>query len=233
MKKIILLIPILFTLCVTKVKAQRETEVTINEAFNAYFSVFDQIESPSGFLLNRGFIDPNYLEELRIVRNNNHVDYVITNSLRWNILYEKLRNSDVRLPILDSVASFWNLRNEDQSIGNTISFGIINIDGDYLTPSVVERYYNINTEKIDNNAPLETVRIFSVSHFKSSVHSANVTFTFNRSLYFSNVSDTVLGLEIDFDDGGGYQNFSFGDINHSVSYDSEGKKSIRYNLNPI
>ena len=200
------------------------------DQLSEYFTMFDQLDITTNFLLNKGFLDPNGLENSKLIINSGSFDYTIITPLYWQFLYKKMRLSDMRTPPLDSLNTFWNTSMIDGGKNIHIPIGIININGEHLYPDSIEHYIDLSTGKITPNAPMETIKIFAISNLQESVYSNNIAFQLNPHLYFSNTEEEVLGLAIDFDDGKGYRNFSFSRIDIPVSYAVIGHKNIRYKL---
>ena len=195
-----------------------------------YYEMFDNVQLNTDFLLNRGFLDPASLERSKLTWDSQHSGYVVTDPSLWELLYERLRLSHVSLPLLADFSSFWNSTAVDYRTNTTIPIGIVNMNGEYLDPDLIEANFDLGTGKIKSNAPMELVRLFSVSNLQGVVYSGNITFNLDTQLYFSDRPDQVLGLEIDFDDGNGYSYYNWGNLSIPVSYSTKGEKSIRYKL---
>lgn len=201
------------------------------EQLKPVFKIFDDINFETGFILNRGFLDPERLENSKIkfptiLPSPNSQGFVITNPIKWQLLYLSLMHSEVNgnkiLPSLEEL----NLVKND----NEISIGIIDINGEYVDPDLIESNFSQSTKRLEKTTPIDQFKIFAISNLKSEVKSGQVNFKLDPYLYFSNSFDKILGLEIDFDDGNGYQFFEITDKVIPINYRIKGEKNLRFKL---
>ncbi len=102
------IIVFIVTLCSHLVKGQDSCELLSN-----YYSMFSEIAVENGFLLNKGFIDPNHLQNAKIIEHST-TDFVITNLQDWRHIYEKVRLSEVNQPSqLAPINTFWDVASID------------------------------------------------------------------------------------------------------------------------
>jgi hypothetical protein len=193
---------LIVALCGHLAKGQDSYELLSN-----YYSMFSEIPVDNGFLLNKGFIDPNHLHEAKIIPHS-PTDFVITNPQDWRHIYEKVRLSEVNQPSqLAHINTFWDVSTIDTKSNTDIPIGIIDIEGKFLHPDLIENHFDSDKGKIKSTAPFETIRIFSISNLQETAYSGQVTFSIDPNLYFSNSQNQIERLEIDFDNGNGYRSF--------------------------
>ena len=227
MKTKILSVIIVFivTLCSHLVKGQDSYELLSN-----YYSMFSEIAVENDFLLNKGFIDPNHLQNAKIIEHST-TDFVITNPQDWRHIYEKVRLSEVnQQSILAPINTFWDISTIDSKNNTNIPIGMIDIEGKFLHPDLIEDHFDSDEGKIKSTAPFETIRIFSISNLQETAYSGQVTFSIDPNLYFSNSPNQIEHLEIDFDDGNGYQEFDLTHTQIPISYQSKGSKNLIFKV---
>jgi hypothetical protein len=200
---------------------------TSHKDLSAFYSIFDPKHSKTGFILNKGFASSDRLWQSSITIQKPE-SFVVSNVFKWKQLYRSLQLSEVAkgtriFPELSSLL----LPDEKTEL---IPIGIIHVDGEYLDPELIPKYYDASQRKLKPSAPYTKLKVFSISNLKGEAHSGRVTFAFDPQFHFSNSTDQALGLEIDFGDGSGYRNFSLEKQTIPVTYSNIGEHSIRFKL---
>ena len=109
-------------------------------------------------------------------------------------------------------------------------------DGLYHNIPISLIYYKgnyINEEEliklIENHSyspQINETSVFASSVFVPKINSANVTFSIDPSLFFSNNKNEIKSLDIDFGDGNGFRQVSLKTNEINIGYDCIGQKSI-------
>ena len=84
-----------------------------------------------------------------------------------------------------------------------------------------------------NESPYFEERLFAATAYQERIYNGRVTFRFSNDLFLTNSSENVVGVEIDFGDGRGYQNYSLNNLldnNVIISYLQAGKKTINIRM---
>ncbi|MHB0756546.1 hypothetical protein [Polaribacter sp. M15] len=77
--------------------------------------------------------------------------------------------------------------------------------------------------------PYETKTIFGISPLKKQLQGQTFTFKLPSNLIYSNTGLSVQQVEIDFDDGSGYQNVGL-NTEKSINYFTSGIKELSYKI---
>ncbi len=190
--------------------------------------LFQNIETPSGFLMNKGDLVPLYTEDRTIKWNSQSSGYVITNPVNWKILYESLKASyssldSERINFFDA----WFSKNNEEN--TNIPIGIIDLNAHYLQKQTIERYAQ-NVIPVESNDELLNTRVFAVSHLQHTVYGRQASFHIDPKYFLVNRGIEISSVEIDFDDGHGYSSYSLDEGNISINYPDYGEKSIKYKI---
>jgi hypothetical protein len=195
---------------------------------SAYYAMFDPQHSKTGFLFNRGFISPDQLRQY-LADANDPESFVVTSGSKWRQLYTSVKKSGVTksaqkmFPELSSLLLKY-------AEADVVPLGIINVEGEYLDPSLIPQYYDGNNRKLKSSTPYEKFKVFAVSNLRGRVKSTHVNFLIDPALYFSNINEQIEALEVDFGDGHGYRHLSFTKQTIAVTYGNHGEHSINVKL---
>lgn len=196
---------------------------------DGYFEIFDQIETETGFLLNRSFLFESEVEPFLLSDDIPTLSdrRVFSSPFEWRKLYRDLETAEINTPKSLLPYSFYPDLSENES---TVYLGIIYMDADYLIIDSLPNYIHPVDSFILPDAPKKIVNIATVSNLKNVVPSKEVDFVIDTTLLFTNKDEKITGIEIDFGDGSGSQYFSLNDRTIRVDYPSAGEKSIIYKL---
>lgn len=212
---------------------------TENEAF--YLRIFDDLNIPTGFILNQAFLDHEELEDFYLPPGIELADRNIKTSYgSWQQIYRKMRVAGTDyvfdsqgaivdqfyptlIPPLSAIVPSQARTNPEAPIG------ILFIDANYVHADSLLNNLNADSTSLLPETPIETVNILNISNLRTRVFSPNVLFSIDTALIFSN-RDDILGLNIDFSDGTGMHSFDIENQTISISYETFGEKSIYFEL---
>jgi hypothetical protein len=220
-------IVILFLLVISSGFSQQ----TLEKNIETYHQIFDQVRPNTHFLFNRGFLDTKQLELYKLKQENEVEGFVILNPSKWQLLYNSIALSDQSgSKKLKDIDHLMKLDNQEATSPSIIQIGVIDILGEYIDSDLISTYFDKSNQKIKPNAPFKEIQLFGISNLQATVSSADVQFEIDPELYFTNSKNKATGIEIDFDNGKGFQYFQFTKQRVSVHYGSIGKKNIKYKL---
>lgn len=133
-----------------------------------------------------------------------------------------------------STANFVGLESValDQNVNASIPIGLINYNYSILKEDALERglVQEVNGKLVQNpnatESPFNNKRVFAASALMDhSCYGSQVRFKLNSNGYVTNTSDNFKKIEINFDDGRGFQTVNF-DQDVAVSYSTIGNKTI-------
>jgi len=194
-----------------------------------YYRMFEDVDAKTNFLLNRGFVNPDRIEPFIIADSADISERMIfTNANNWQNVYNYLRESNedslFYMPPLNKIYL------KPFPADPLVPLGIIFIDGNYVDPTSADSFFNVTTKKVLPNAPQKIVNIFSISNLRRTVSTQDVEFNINPDRIFINRTEPILSLEIDFDDGTGWHQYTTSFQNISIYYNNYGEKNLKFKL---
>lgn len=175
---------------------------------------FNTIEDYDGVLDTLNFVDKtqwqNIYSSLYTMRVGTAAQNMISTTTIFNHLENEQNNSttDVLLSLL-----FYNYQ---QYKSNAFTNGDVTVRN--------ERIYDVAGRN-----PYETKKVIAISPLKKELQGNSFTFKLPNNLIYGNTGLTVSQMQIDFDNGQGYQNVSL-NTDKSISYTSGGVKKLKYKL---
>lgn len=200
------------------------THDSVTKFYQKIDSIFEHVDMnrlQTGYLSNAGFLGQN-LEQYRGLStdtgsiNNRDLQFV------YNMLFTSNVKSENEMPFWDSTA---------HKLDSIKGSGIIPI------PIILWEYDKIKDYAIDSNllstdsfrlfdvpyaeTPFETQVAFAMAPWARHSDTGNLQFVVPSSLIFTNLSEEIISIEVDFGDGLGFQELT-PDVPISISYDSLG-----------
>jgi hypothetical protein len=186
MKKIALTLFILLHLF--NIYAQNEEETEIVKTARTFYDNLDHTSMKTDYLLNRGFILLNNLEEWKDGLP------IITNLTKWQYVFESIQKSNLKNTKNPVKAKDLEINNNIEKYGiSTVALSVLNFEGDYITNENVKEY----VEK-KRNINYEPLRIFAGTVLHQNISNGTVRFNWDPNLYFTNVQNRSCRLFIDF-----------------------------------
>ncbi|CAG5068213.1 hypothetical protein DYBT9623_00942 [Dyadobacter sp. CECT 9623] len=183
--------------------------------------------------LNAAITDQHEVNHYRNLAKSPIPDPERVTSAEWQNLYERLMDADFR-PNGEKLADFEKWMETDPAKitkNDTVPIGIMNLEGIYLTGTEITE--NEAQKKAGNKADFvkyERVRIVSASVLKEDLYQADVIFKLSPGFYFSNQTDQVKTVEIDFGNGKGYRSFTLSEQLIPHRFETEGEHLIHIRL---
>jgi len=198
--------------------------VSYEDLINDVFGNLDKTEITTGILYNRVIC---YSPVEKYTGTNPDT---VTDLENWKQMYFEIYNAHVNPPTIPTIFEVDSLATLSVNNG-TIPIAIMNFNYNIIKDSaVVDGLLQlINNQLIDvsnrPDSPYHNKRVFAASSLKDQITQTNISFSLDASFYFTNDTNIIQYLEIDFDDGLGFRTFNFGDI-ALVSYSTSGLKEI-------
>jgi hypothetical protein len=179
------------------------------------------------------------------VTNQHEVDYFKTLSKKailkpepvtseeWQNLYERLTDTDMR-PESERLQGIDKLIETDLanlSKNNVVPIGIMDLESIYLTgKEIADNEAKKKAGQKVKFSAYEKVRIVSAAVLQEDLYQADISFRLSPGLYFSNQTDKIRNIEIDFSDGKGFKSFPVSEQLIPYRFESEGEHLIRIRL---
>ena len=142
----------------------------------------------------------------------------------WNQLYFEITKSNLTRSDFESVKSI-HQRAKSFMRSGAIPLGILAFKYNRIEGNPAGYLTGENTLDLQN-ARLSQHTVFAAAAFQKEIYYGNqVTFSLNADFIFSNLETIPEAMQINFDDGSGWQEVSVGD-EISVSYSTTGEKTI-------
>ena len=187
-------------------------------------SIFDKLDKSkitTGVLYDKAFL-------LTDVSKYDGIYDTVNNLKNWENIYAEIINASVNTPQIPALDTVMNLVNPSQDPTNqVIPIGIINFNYNFIKATALDSAYLLlqNSQLYDNpnstTSPYDVAKIFTIAPLQPYIIGTSATFSIVNKFYFSNVSDALQSMAIDFGDGAGYRDVHFGDM-ITVNYSSSG-----------
>ncbi|MBI3133877.1 MAG: hypothetical protein HYZ14_04300, partial [Bacteroidetes bacterium] len=205
--------------------------VDINAVLDHAFDDLDFTEATTGFLFDRGFCyfdESLYPGDTLDTTNFGNKELLIT-------MYASMFNWQLNDQGLASLASYKNsFQNNNEA--ETLAVSIIHAQYNRFKPNIIDD----NLISVSNNqyhdvvsrpeSPYTAHHAVAASTYHTQIANMNPVFYFPSSLFINKSGLSLQSLQVDFDDGNGYQTVSVGSYK-SITYTIGGEKEIRYKLN--
>ena len=187
------------------------------------------------FLLNKGVFTEAEIAYFRTKpRDKNGQVVMATNAEDWQNLYDRIVGADLRgigkgrVPDFEQFAEKNRLK---QSQNNTIPIGILNLDATLLTKAQLDD----NVKQKQNNKKVnadkyEKLYIVSASVLQEDIYEANVKFKLSPELSIGNAKNNIRRVELDFQDGKGFQSYPLSNRLIEYRFESIGERVITIKL---
>ena len=223
MKKITLYSLLLF--CVFQTNAQN------SNYYNKMKHIFEKIDKTkvtTGYLKEFGIRFNNVEAYSGFIDADNFVDII-----QWKSLYNSLYTMRVGTVAYNMVSP------------NTVSNNFTTLQNNTEDILLVVQHYNYQQYKINavNNGdvsinnrqindvsgrnPYDTKTIFAVTPLKQELQGNTFNFKVPNNLIYTNLGLSINSIQIDFDNGQGYQNITVNSVK-SITYSSGGEKELKY-----
>lgn len=237
MKKIFLLI-VLSIASGTIIMAQDTLSITIDssntersfsENMALMIEPLDKSQITTGILADKAFI----------LSSMNEFDGLMDTSIitlsRWRQIYRQLYTATITDSLLISPDSLMKMVENDMQ-QNRIPLVIANIKYNELKTFVLDsnllQYSDGKLYDVQGRiqSPYNENRFFSIVPFNGQIYQGQFNFMFDNNLIITNTDDTIISIEIDFDDGLGFVNINTSNNNaeniRTVNYITTGRKTI-------
>lgn len=192
------------------------------------FGNIDKTKVTTGYLKGFG-IRLNEMETYNgILNSNNFVD-----KTQWQSLYSSLytmRIGSVALNMTDPNTIFTNLKTQQ---GNTedVLFAIQYYNyQQYKTNAYTNGDVTVSNDRIFDVAgrnPYDTKTVFAVTPLKQQLQGNSFVFKLPSNLIYSNIGLSINQIQIDFDNGQGYQTLTLNTAKN-ITYSVGGEKELKY-----
>ncbi|OBX26573.1 hypothetical protein A9996_04585 [Gelidibacter algens] len=192
------------------------------------FGNIDKAKVTTGYLKEFG-VRFNEIEAYNgVINSNNLVDKTQWQSL-YNSLYS-MRVGDAAASMLAPATVFSTLKPQTRSITVDVLFAAQYYTyQQYKSNAVSNGDVTINNDHISDVAgrnPYDTKTIFGVSPLISELQGDTFSFELPSALVYTNTNLPLSQIQVDFDDGYGYQTVSLNTVKN-VSYTSGGEKELK------
>jgi len=203
------------------------------EAGQEKLAKMDVSSIKTGHLLNLGLFTKKQMDQFRQkAKNKQGLTSSAFTEESWKALYENLTVANIKADKKYKPYSDFALTSKQQKENSAvIPIGIINVDATLLDSAQVEQ--NIKQKEQGKKADskkYETVYVLAASVLQEQVYQANVQFRLSPSLHFTNNDNPITGLELDFQDGKGFQAFGLQERLINYTYQSVGTHGITIKL---
>lgn len=197
------------------------TEKSFSENMTLMIEPLDKAQIKTGILLDKAFILSS-IDEF-----NGLIDSSIISMSRWKQIYRQLFTGliiDTLLPSPDSLKVIVNKHIQQ----NTIPIVIANIKYNSIKLTAIDsnllhynngKLYDVQERKY---TPYDEKRFFSIIPFSGQIYQGQFNFKFDNDLIISNTEDSIIKIEVDFDDGLGF-------VEIGMRQNSENTVKINYN----
>lgn len=211
-----------------------QTNAQNNNYYNRMQHVFGNIDKAK--------VTTGYLKEFG-VRFNTIEDYSGTNSAnnfvdktQWQSLYSSLYTMRVgtiaqNMTTTNTVFDFLKTQQENSTTDVLLAMQHYKYQ-QYKTNAVSNGDVTISNDRIYDVAgrnPYTNETVFAIAPLKKELQGNTFTFKLPNNLIYTNSGLTINQLQIDFDNGQGYQTVSL-NTNKSISYSSGGVKELNYKI---
>ena len=165
--------------------------------------------------------------------NGNITDENFVTIKEWRSIYATLQTC-----LIKDENTFESLENVNTDLNfedEIIDIPIIAYDYDVLKENSIadNLLYIQNNQLYDvagrTESPYEKKSVIALAPEDTLHQGMNVQFRINSELFFTNKSESVQNIQIDFDNGNGYQIISW-NMTHTVNYTQTGEKELKYKL---
>jgi pimeloyl-ACP methyl ester carboxylesterase len=162
--------------------------------------------------LNKAFFIKSLIAPLQKKEKNKDGTPILTlTPQHFQMLTNIIEKADLKDKVKPkSITDFQN-RNIDQiTSNNIIPIGIINADALFLTQEQLDNNTKAKSQSqaVDGKS-YENIEMIVAGLMQGEIYQGNVSFQISPKLIQENINNPILNLEIDFQDGKGYQKFEF------------------------
>lgn len=187
----------------------------------------------TGHLLNMGLFTTQQISQFRQKsKNQQGLTTLSFTESSWKQLYESLAEANLNAnKPYKAYSDFAATSKKQQEATSVIPIGIINTDATLLDSVQVEENIKLKGQnKKADGKRYETIYILAASVLQEDVYQAKVQFQVSPSRYFTNNDNPITGLELDFQDGKGFQAFGLKERLISHTYNSVGMHGLTVKL---
>ncbi|WP_028524437.1 PA14 domain-containing protein [Runella limosa] len=208
MKKHLPIIFVFTIICLTSVLSQAQFEKENKEALAA----MDTTALKGKAFLNKASFIRQFIEPLRSKEKNKEGNPILTlSSLHFEALTQMVEKADLNDKPKPKEITDIQTRSRDQiTSSNVIPIGILNADATFLTQAQVNDNIKAKNQgkKADEKA-YENIEMIAAGLLQGEVFQADVQFQISPKLVQTNIKNPIEGLEIDFQDGKGWQRYEY------------------------
>lgn len=206
------------------------TDRSFSENMTLMIEPLDKSQITTGILSDKAFVLSSMDEFNGLVGSSN------ISLSRWKQIYRQLFTGlviDTLLPSLDSLKVIADNHIKE----NTIPMIIANIKYNNIKLSAIEsnllqyndgKLYDVQGRE---QSPYDEKRFFSIVPFSGQIYQGQLNFKFDKDLIISNTEDTIIKIEVDFDDGLGLVEINLKQESENIvkiNYDSLGLKTLSF-----
>ena len=173
-------------------------------------------------------IDPFIKQE----KNKEGVKAIRLSPQYFKTLSETLERADLQgraKPL--GITAIWNRSRDETTRSNIVPIGILNSEAILLSPEQVEQNVRSKSEgKAVAASEYEGIELIAAGLLQGEIFQSNVFFQISTEYIQSNISNPIEQLEIDFQDGKGWQTYKFSDQLISHQFTSVGEVAIGIKL---
>ncbi|MFK5959185.1 MAG: hypothetical protein QM495_10010 [Lutibacter sp.] len=192
------------------------------------FGNIDKAKVTTGYLKEFG-IRLNEIETYNgIINSNNFVD-----KTQWQSLYSSLytmRIGSVALNMADPNTIFTNLKTQQNNTEDVLFAVQYYNYQQYKTNAYTNGDVTVSNDRIFDVAgrnPYDTKNVFAVTPLKLQLQGDTFAFKLPSNLLYTNTGENITQIQIDFDDGQGYQTITL-NTSKNITYSVSGEKELKY-----
>ena len=215
MKKFTSLLFLIPLLCSAQINVDNNWKNLINPAFQN----LDKTRISSGMLLDYAMEFTNVTAYNGALTDSTFIDINVMGDIYKTLFMSKVVADTVHTPLFDRYAYNWakaRFKATKDSTSVYVLSGLLYEYQQFNTSALAQNKITISAnqyfDKYTNGAwqnPYETKRTFALTTPIQHSNSKNVSFKLPNSLFLSNIDSQIASIQIDADNGLGYQNFPF------------------------
>lgn len=205
--------------------------VNVRSFLEGVFSNVSTAPISTGLLMEKGIVNVNFQDFDGSAAMENTSSYARFRSVYEQLYYGHMDTTQTGMLRPDSLARLYRWHNGEKTTAIALSL----FDYNFLTDSIDtngEPYFTLSNDQLHDN-PNATGHPYGQSTlFMAGPHEPETKsrFIIPSQLFFSNIANSAqVSLQVDFDDGQGWQNASF-DQEYPINYSETGQKTIKVKL---
>lgn len=163
-------------------------------------------------LLNKAIFVKSLIEPLQKKEKSKDGTPILTlTPYNFRMLTNIIEKADLNDKVKPKSITDFQLRNIDQiTSNNTIPIGIINADALFLTQQQLDDNTKAKSKSlVVDGKSYENIELIVAGLIQGEIYQGNVSFQISPTLLQTNIDNPIQSIEIDFQDGQGFQKYEF------------------------